>query len=192
MCFSRSYKSKVKKRVFNVTAPSSSSSIKKEDETDGPKIQGKPRPLKNMQFVIVGRTEKDKEELKKEILLLGGTVTTKIHQDLAAVISNQNEVDKMNKRMEEVKSQDIQVITEDFIEEAKEYTDAPIMLLKKKTISSWGGDINARLANVVAKSSAPKSKSRFEKSGSGKMKVKVKGGGAVDPDSGLENQAHIY
>lgn len=179
--------------MFKITVPSSSSSIKKEeDETDGPKIQGKPRPLKNMQFIILGRTQKDKEELKKEILLLGGTVTTKIHQDLAAVISNQNEVDKMSKRMEDVKSYDIQVITEDFVEEAKEYTDAPIMLLKKKTISSWGGDINARLSNVIAKSSASKSKSRFEKSSSGKMKVKVKGGGAVDPDSGLENYAHIY
>ncbi|KAL6267071.1 hypothetical protein P5V15_000147 [Pogonomyrmex californicus] len=187
----KSYKSKVKKRIFKVTL--SSSSIKKEEDTaDGPKIQGKPRPLKNMQFVILGRTQKDKEELKKEILLLGGTVTTRIHQDLTAVISNQNEVEKMNKRMEDVKSNDIQVITEDFIEEAKEYTDAPIMLLKKKTISSWGGDINARLSNVIAKSGASKSKSRFEKSSSGKMKVKVKGAGAVDPDSGLENQAHIY
>lgn len=180
----------MKKRVFKITAPSSSSSVK--EEVDGPKIQAKPRPLKNMQFVILGRTQKDKEELKKEILLLGGTVTTKIHEDLAAVISNQNELEKMNKRMEDVQACDIQVITEDFIEEAKEYTDAPIMLLKKKTISSWGGDINARLSNVVAKSNASKSKSRFEKSSSGKMKVKVKGGGAVDPDSGLENCAHIY
>ncbi|KYN13833.1 PREDICTED: poly [ADP-ribose] polymerase [Trachymyrmex cornetzi] len=188
----KSYKSKIRKRIFKITMPSSSGIIKKEeDEADGPKIQGKPRPLKNMQFVILGRTQKDKEELKREILLLGGTVVTKIHQDLAAVISNQNEVDKMNKRMEDVKSHDIQVITEDFIEEAKEYTDSPIMLLKKKTISSWGGDINARLSNVITKS-ASKSKSKFEKSGSGKMKVKVKGGGAVDPDSGLEDVAHIY
>lgn len=186
----RSYKSKVKKRVFKVTAPSSSSSVK--DEADGPKIQGKPRPLKNMQFVIIGRMKKDKEELKKEILLLGGTVTTKIHEDLAAVISNQNELEKMNKRMEDVEACNIQVITEDFIEEAKEYTDAPIMLLKNKTISSWGGDINARLSNVIAKSNASKGKSRYEKSSSGKVKVKVKGGGAVDPDSGLENYAHIY
>lgn len=180
----------MKKRLFKITAPSSSSSVK--EEVDGPKIQSKPRPLKNMQFVILGRTQKDKEELKKEILLLGGTVTTKIHEELAAVISNQNELEKMNKRMEDVQACDIQVITEDFIEEAKEYTDAPIMLLKKKTISSWGGDINARLSNVIAKSNASKGKSRFEKSGSGKVKVKVKGGGAVDPDSGLENCAHIY
>ncbi|EZA56984.1 Poly [ADP-ribose] polymerase [Ooceraea biroi] len=187
------YKSVVRKRIFEMTASSSSSSVKKEeDEVDGPKVKGKPRPLKNMQFVILGRTEKDKEELKKEILLLGGVVTTKLHGDLAAVISNKNEVDRMNRRMQDVQSYDIQVITEDFVEEAKEYTDAPIMLLKKKTISEWGGDINARLSNVIAKSNASKSKSKFEKSVSGKVKVKVKGGGAVDPASGLEDCAHIY
>ncbi|XP_014489527.1 PREDICTED: poly [ADP-ribose] polymerase [Dinoponera quadriceps] len=188
----KAYKSKIKKRLFKVTAPSSSGSVKKEeDSVDGPKVQGKPRPLKNMQFVIVGRTEKDKEELKREILLLGGTVGTKIHNELAAVISIPKEVEKMNKRMQEVKSFDIQVITEDFVEEAKEYTEAPIMLLKKKTISSWGSDINARIANVVAKSNASKNKSKFEKSG--KVKLRVKGsGGAVDPDSGMDDCAHVY
>ncbi|EFN84955.1 poly [ADP-ribose] polymerase [Harpegnathos saltator] len=186
-----SYKSKVKKRLFQVTAPSSSSSVKKEeDKVDGPKVQGKPRPLKNMQFVILGRIEKDREELKKDILLLGGTVGTKIHKDLAAVISNPKEVEKMSKRMEDVKALDIHVITENFVEEAKEYTDAPIMLLKKKTISSWGGDINARISNVVEKSNASKSKSKFEKSG--KVKLRVKSGGAVDPDSGMDDCTHIY
>lgn len=181
----------MRKRLFQVTAPSSSSAVKKEEDTvDGPKVQGKPRPLKNMQFVILGRTEKDKEVLKKEILLLGGTVGTKIHQDLTAVISIPKEVEKMSKRMEEVKSFDIQVITEDFVEEAKEYTEAPVMLLKKKTISSWGGDINARISNVAAKSNASKSKSKFEKSG--KVKLRVKNGGAVDPDSGLDDRTHIY
>lgn len=67
------------------------------------------------------------------------------------------------------------MIREDFIEEAKEYTDAPIALLKKKTISSWGGDINARVTNVIVKSGASKNKSRYVKSSSGKVKVKVKG-----------------
>lgn len=178
--------------MFKMTAPSSSSSVKKEDEVDGPKVKGKPRPLKNMQFVILGHIQKDKEELKKEIMLLGGTVTTRIHEHLTAVISNKDELDKMNKRMEDVKSHDIQVITEDFIEEAKEYTDAPIALLKKKTISSWGGDINARVTNIIVKSDISKNKSRYVKSSSGKVKVKVKGGGAVDPESGLEHCAHIY
>ncbi|KAK2581903.1 hypothetical protein KPH14_002360 [Odynerus spinipes] len=187
------FKPKVSQRLIKVTAPSTSSAVKKEDEVDtGPKIQGKPKPLKNMQFVIIGHTEKDKETLKKEISLLGGSVITKLHTNLAAVISNPKEIEKMNKRMEEVKSLDIQVVSEDFVEEAKDYTDPPITLIKKKTISDWGGDVSARLADVITKSGTSKSKSKFEKSSSGKMKVQIKAGGTVDPESGLEDCAHVY
>lgn len=187
------FQSKVSRRLVKVTAPSTSSAVKKEDDTDGaPKIQGKPKPLKNMQFVIIGQTKKDKEALTKDIVLLGGSVTTKLHDKLAAVISNPKEIEKMNKRMEEVQSLDIQVITEDFVEEAKDYTDPPFMLIKNKTISEWGGDINARLADVLTKSKSSKSKSKFEKSSSGKVKLQIKAGGTVDPDSGLEDCAHVH
>ncbi|XP_012286246.1 poly [ADP-ribose] polymerase [Orussus abietinus] len=191
--FLEAFKPKVEKRLIKKVAPSTSSQVKKEDQVDsGPKIQGKPKPLKNMQFVILGRTQKDKEELKKEIAHLGGKVVTKIHDKLAAVISNPTEVGKMNKRMEEVKAQDIQVVTEDFIEEAKEFSSAPFMLIKKKSICDWGSDPQARLAELMVNDKKSKSKSRFEKSPSGKVKLRVKGGGAVDPDSGLENEAHVY
>ncbi|KAG7202334.1 hypothetical protein KM043_018664 [Ampulex compressa] len=190
---SLSFKCKVKRRIVKVTAPSTSSAVKKEDEVDtGSKIEAKPKPLKNMQFVIIGHTETNKDVLKKSILLLGGTVSTKIHENLAAVISTPKEVEKMNKKMEEAKEHDIQVISEDFVEEAKEYTEAPVMLIKKKTISSWGGDPATRIASVAAKSEASKGKSKFEKSMSGKVKLHVKGGGTVDPDSGLQDTAHIY
>ncbi|XP_011692295.1 PREDICTED: poly [ADP-ribose] polymerase-like [Wasmannia auropunctata] len=152
----QSYTSIVRKRLLEVNMPSSSSSVERvvAKNWDGqiPRIQGRPRPLKNMQFVIIGRTNKDKKELKKDILLLGGTVITKIHQNLTAVISNETEVKKMNKRMKDVQAHNVQVVTEDFIEEAKKHRDAPVMLLREKTISSWGSDINARLSDVIAKS----------------------------------------
>ncbi|XP_015184102.1 PREDICTED: poly [ADP-ribose] polymerase [Polistes dominula] len=189
------FKPKVVKRLIKVTAPSTSSAVKKEDEVDaGPKILTKPKPLKNMQFVILGSTEKSKDTLKKEIALLGGSVTTKIHEHLAAVISNPKEVKKMNKKMEEAKVLDIQVVSEDLVEEAKDYTELAIALIKKKTISDWGGDVKNRLATVIEKSSSStsKSKSKFEKSLSGKVKLQVKGGGTVDMDSGLEDCAHVY
>lgn len=188
------FKPKVVKRLIKVTAPSTSSAVKKEDDDvdAGPKIKTNPRPLKNMQFVILGSTEKSKEVLKKEIALLGGAVTTKIHEDLAAVISNPKEIKKMNKKMEDAKVLDIQVVSEDFVEEAKDYTELAIALIKKKTISDWGGDVKNRLAKVIEKSGSSKSKSKFEKSSSGKVKLQVKGGGTVDLDSGLEDCAHVY
>lgn len=189
----KSLKYKVKRRLIKVTAPSTSSAVKKEDTVDsGPLIEAKPKPLKHMQFVFIGQF-KDKEAMKRDIMLLGGDVVTKINENVAAVISTQEEIDKMHKKMEEAERCNIQVITKDFIDEAKEYTKPAISLIKKKTISSWGGDLSSRI-NVVAEKSAAKSKGKsiFEKSGSGKVKLQLKEGGAVDPDSGLQDCAHIY
>ncbi|XP_031827907.1 poly-(ADP-ribose) polymerase [Nomia melanderi] len=189
-----SLKAKVKRRLIKVTAPSTSSLVKKEDVVDsGPKVKSKPKPLKHMQFFIIGRTKKDKNELKKDIIHLGGDVASKLHENVAAVISTQKDIDKMSAKMEEAQSLNIQVITEDFVEEAKEYTKPAISLIKKKTISSWGGNLSDRI-NVVAEKSAAKSKgkSTFEKSGSGKVKLQLKQGGTVDPDSELQDVAHVY
>jgi NAD-dependent DNA ligase len=40
-----------------------------------------------MEFVILGKTTRSKDELKKEIKKLGGKLVTNIHDRLAAVIS---------------------------------------------------------------------------------------------------------
>lgn len=40
-----------------------------------------------MEFVILGKTTRSKNEIKKEINKLGGKVVTNIHDRLAAVIS---------------------------------------------------------------------------------------------------------
>jgi len=46
----------------------------------------------------------------------------------------------MNKKMEEVKTCDIQVLTEDFLDEAE---NGDVMtLITKKNISSWGSDVS--------------------------------------------------
>ncbi|XP_076293767.1 poly [ADP-ribose] polymerase-like isoform X2 [Lasioglossum baleicum] len=174
----KSLKCKVKRRLIKVTAPSTSALV-----------QAKPEPLKHMQFFIIGRTEKDKNDLKKEIIHLGGEVPSKLHENIAAVISTQKVMDQMNVRMREAKSLNIQVITEDFVEEAKEYTGPAISLLKKKTISTWGGDISSRVSAIAAKS---KAKCSFGKSVSGKMYLQLKDGGMVDPDSKLQSVAHVY
>ena len=88
------------KRVFKVTAPSTSKAVKKEeDAVDGPKIKAAPRPLKNMDFFFAGHLTKDKDELKKDIVRLGGTVSSKLHENIAAVISTEAEVKKMSRKV---------------------------------------------------------------------------------------------
>jgi hypothetical protein len=49
----------------------------------------------------------------------------------------------MNKKMEEVKTCDIQVLPEDFLDEAE---NGDVMtLITKKNISSWGSDVSSEV-----------------------------------------------
>ncbi|XP_066991017.2 poly [ADP-ribose] polymerase [Anabrus simplex] len=187
--FLASYKYVPRTRLFNQTAPSTSA-VKKE-ENAGPKVFRPPPPLKDMEFVIVGKTKKGKAELKEEIKKLGGKVVSKVHEKLAAVISNPGEVEKMSSKIEEAKDFDIQVVPEDFLDEVKD--GGADIIIQKKSICSWGSDVKSRLpAPSAASKSKSKSGSMFKKSGSSVVKLRVKGGGAVDPDSGLDDVAHVY
>lgn len=187
--FLKNYKGKVKKRLMclnqrsvNISDSSTSAS--------GPKVKSEYNyPLKNLEFVILGKTQTPKDDLKDSIIKMGGKVTTKIHKMLAAVISTQEEVEKMNKRMQEVKDCDVQVVPENFLEEC--IAGGATENIRKLCISPWGSDPKKRLEMVESVKST-KSKSRFTKSVPSKVTVKVKGGTAVDPDSELEDVAHVY
>ncbi|KAK0084215.1 hypothetical protein PV325_001027 [Microctonus aethiopoides] len=189
--FLKNYKPKVEQRLFQITAPSTSSMVKKEDTTDGPKVDCGPLPLRGMQFVIAGKTTKNKDLLKTEIMKLGGTVTSKVNENTAAVIGNENAIKRDSAAIEAARKFDIQVVSEDFVDEAKDYKDTPISLITKKNICDWGGDPTTRVNASIQKSSS-RGKSMYEKSSGSKIKLQVKGGGAVDPDSGLEDIAHVY
>lgn len=49
-----------------------------------------------------------------------------------------------------------------------------------------------RLPPEPSSSKSKSAKSIYHKSGSSKVKLTVKGGTAVDPESGLEKKAHVY
>lgn len=148
--FRLSYKSKVKRRLLKITAPTHSKAVKKEDETDGPKIKGRSGPLIHLDFVVAIKNSKKKESLTKEILLMGGAVKSKVAEDTAAVISTPEEVEKMNKIIQDAEEHDIHVVSEDFVEEAKDFKDAPTMLIKKKAIAPWGSDPATRVSKSIA------------------------------------------
>lgn len=188
--FLKKYKGKVGNRLMQLNQPSVHIPDSSNSAT-GPKIKSERNlPLKNMEFVILGKTETPKDELKNQIVKLGGKVTTKIHKMLAAVISTQEEVEKMSKRMQEVKDCDVQVVPENFLEES--IAGGAAENIRKLCISSWGSDPKKRLEMVESMKSSTKSKSRFTKSVPSKVTLKVKGGTAVDPDSELEDVAHVY
>lgn len=142
-----------------------------------------------MEFVIAGQTKKSKEELTSFVQKHGGKIATKIHSGTAAVISNPTELEKMRSRIQAAQEMDIQVITEDFFDEILNGCDV-IELLKTKNISSWGGDPLLRFTQEDEDIKAKES--RYTKNVPTKMLLKLKEGNAVDPDSELDDVAHIY
>jgi poly [ADP-ribose] polymerase 1 len=137
--------------------------------------------------VIIGHLDQSKEEIGEKIKKMGGYLKTKIHANTAAIISNQVEVEKMGKRMQEAQMHNIQVVPEDYLDDLK--AGEAISYISSKSICDWGSDPRQRIQVEELKS---KSKSLYTKSVPSTMKVTLKGGLAVDPASGLEHEAHVY
>ncbi|XP_010225276.1 PREDICTED: poly [ADP-ribose] polymerase 1-like, partial [Tinamus guttatus] len=103
------------------------------------------------------------------------------------------DVEKMNKKMEEVKEAKVRVVSEEFLQDVKTSSRGFQELLSLHALSPWGAEVkmehqevsvdgkcskpsNMKSAGKVKEEQGP---SKSEK----KMKLTVKGGAAVDPDS---------
>ncbi|XP_001604917.1 poly [ADP-ribose] polymerase isoform X2 [Nasonia vitripennis] len=186
--FLSSHKCEVKRRLLKtpIVVPEPNE-IKTEDVPDGPKITDKPAVFKNMTFVHFG-SRHYKVQMRKAILALGGTCKTNVDENTTALLSSPHAVRCNGPNVQTAKSLNVHVVSEEILEEAKNYTGDPIELIKKHSLVPWGGDISSR----ISKSIASNSKSASVKPSSGMVKQRVKGGGAVDLDSGLQDYAHVY
>lgn len=54
-----------------------------------------------------------------------------------------DELEKMTKKMEDVKACDIQVLPEDFLDEVKD--GGALALISERNISSWGSDVSTHI-----------------------------------------------
>ncbi|KAM5163073.1 poly [ADP-ribose] polymerase 1 [Mantella aurantiaca] len=153
------------------------------------------KPLTNMSVIVVGKLSKNKDDIKAIIEELGGKTTGSANK-ASVCVSTQKEVEKMSKKMEDVKAANIRVVSEDFLNElqsGKSLQD----LLTQHGISTWGAEIKQEArqeTQAKPKSGKSAGKVKEEQGGSKsekKMKLTVKGGAAVDPDSGLENTCHV-
>uniref|UniRef100_A0A6P8QEZ4 Poly [ADP-ribose] polymerase n=1 Tax=Geotrypetes seraphini TaxID=260995 RepID=A0A6P8QEZ4_GEOSA len=157
------------------------------------------KPLTNMKILTLGKLSKNKDEIKAWIEELGGK-TTGAASKATLCISTQKEVEKMNKKMEELKAVNVRVVSESFLSEAQSGRSFQ-ELLTVHGLSSWGAEVKQERTGVPTgqqanASSAGKSTGKVkEEQGTSKsekkMKLTVKGGAAVDPDSGLQHSAHV-
>ncbi|ESO88129.1 hypothetical protein LOTGIDRAFT_206927 [Lottia gigantea] len=192
--FLKKYKYKANIRVFPTIHVSSLETAM--DSVDGAVSNDK--PLDQMKFAIIGKTKKSKAVLTKEIANLGGTVVSKIDNTIAACISTKTDVAKKSKNVKEAEKADVHVVDEEFLDNLK--SDTVVANILKHALSSWGSDPQTRIGDIkpkVVKRKMYKSgmsemeEMRYKKDVPTKKKMTVKGGAAVDPDSELEDVAHV-
>lgn len=93
-----------------------------------------------MEFVIIGNLVKPKNEIEKQIRKLGGKVVAVVHDKLAAVISNFQEVHRMDFPMKAAKFHHIQVVSVDFLTDIQ--NEDPLAYILSKSLCDWGGDVS--------------------------------------------------
>ncbi|XP_034111953.2 poly [ADP-ribose] polymerase [Drosophila nasuta] len=191
----KTYKKKKEIRIIQYTPPSASTiakdiAIKKNpEELEGPKVKRERPPLYNFTFSTIGL--KDCEMIiRKRIGKLGGKYDSKISEDVTAIISNEIEVEKQSSRMKKAKEFGIHILPMKYIDCVESDGSAALTLINSMTLCDWGTDPSNRIPHDEIKKS--KSKSIYTKSVPKSMTLKVKNGLAVDPDSGLEDIAHVY
>lgn len=81
-----------------------------------------------------------RKEIERIVNRLGGKIVNKIHGKLAAVISNQETLEKNSKIIQIAKSYNIQVVSENFLAEAQ-HSD-PLWYIKNYSLSEWGSDVS--------------------------------------------------
>ncbi|XP_031638339.1 poly [ADP-ribose] polymerase-like [Contarinia nasturtii] len=174
-------KPSVRKRVYHVFR------LTDENGTDLIYAPYKHPPLFLMEFAIIGILSKSAKEIEKEVRKMGGKVVNKIHSKVAAVISSSFELLKSETSFVEAKHFNIQVVSEEFLTEAQ--INDPILYIKTKCISDWGGDPYSR----IEKSDEIRREDEFyTKSLPDKITYKWRDGPAVDPECGLDEIAHVY
>ncbi|XP_063973298.1 poly [ADP-ribose] polymerase-like isoform X2 [Diachasmimorpha longicaudata] len=183
--FLADYEPTVGHRILRTVASSDVSVLPPQVEPSGSLVDPRPMPLKGMQFFIAGKKPRDKDNLRRDIMRLGGQVVMKVQRNLAAVITEPGICMVYHKCFEEAEKYDIQVVTENFVAEAKDCKVPPISLIYRRNIADWGGDIATRIGIDSESSSTGKSSSR-------KIELEARGGGIVDPDSGLQKVTHVY
>lgn len=109
-----------------------------------PKVERQRPPLYNMEMVILGHKD-EKDALKKKITSMGGKVVTKIQKSVMAVIATKDDVEKMGARVSEAQTEDVHVVSKDFLDEAKDYVGKIPELVVKKSICNWGTDVSTNM-----------------------------------------------
>lgn len=105
-----------------------------------PKVHREKPPLYLMEIGIIGRSVRPRDQLKKAIEQMGGKLVTKIHANMACIISTEREIERMTARMETAQNLDIQIVSENFVDDIVD--GGVIEYIKNNSLSEWGADVS--------------------------------------------------
>lgn len=105
-----------------------------------PKVQRDKPPLYRMEFGLIGKLDRSRDEIKSDIERLGGKLVSSVHDKMAAIISNEVEVKKINEKMQKAKTFGIQVVPLKFLDDVK--AGNAIKYIKTLSICDWGTDVS--------------------------------------------------
>lgn len=160
------------------------------------------RPLKGFRIRVIGKLGPTQKKVAAEIKDLGGSVVSSVTPQTTICISTKAEIDKGNQPMKDVEKCNVPVVDLEFLEDVGKGGN-PFSKIGPHTISTWG----ASRLSLPTPTKQPDSGSIYEQGTAadhimecivrmccfivGKtVKMTVKGGAVVDPDSG-NNEHHF-
>uniref|UniRef100_A0A1I8IHU9 Poly [ADP-ribose] polymerase n=1 Tax=Macrostomum lignano TaxID=282301 RepID=A0A1I8IHU9_9PLAT len=188
----RRYKPAV--RLFPKTAATAQTASSALVSSSGAGSSSSAQPLSGTLFKVVGKhLNPAKKDLESSLKSLGAVLTSTVDAKLTALISSQKDLDSGGKDFDKAKAADVHVVSEAFVAACSK--GGVSLMVKAHAISSWGGDVEKRLDRTASRgaSDADKlgEKRKFKAQTEKKIKVQVKDGSAVDPDSGVADRAAI-
>ncbi|KAJ3278959.1 Poly [ADP-ribose] polymerase 1 [Borealophlyctis nickersoniae] len=144
-------------------------------------------PFKMKVFAFAGKLSHNQSYFQKLVEEGGGIVSKSVSKDVTMLITNKAEVDKNSNKIQQAEEWGIDVVDEAYVTDCMEqkkrfyHKDAKYLLVghSKEVSSISAGEKKRRAEGLEEERSAKISK------------VTVKGGAAVDPESGLESTHHV-
>lgn len=103
----------------------------------------KRQPLLDLKFAVINSKKENRKKIKQTVNNLGGIVHTRIHRNLAAVISNRKDIQKDSVLLEKAKECNVLVVSEEFLLDAAHSNDLSQCILKR-SLCEWGKDVSIK------------------------------------------------
>ncbi|XP_021955336.1 poly [ADP-ribose] polymerase [Folsomia candida] len=189
----KSYKFKPQKRIIQKLAPSAY--VASGAGKSKPKLVK--LPLKNFCFLVSCTADKNKvEQWTKKIIECGGEVVSRGTTKVAALITTQDEMTSMKSSAAKyAEKKAIPVVKGDFVDSINELNYNLAAEMNKNLICNWITDVTPWLRSKngdyeQTRTEGKMAKDKYEKKETS-VRLKMKGGAVVDPDSQLEDVAHV-